>query len=52
MINFDKEVAKFKPSLELQEIEGDIAADDPKDMTDLLLELMETIKKNNKSEAR
>lgn len=36
MINFDEEVAKFKPSLEVEQAEDVISNNDLTDMTDLI----------------
>jgi len=45
MINFEEELAKFKPSLEVDETEKAILNDKMTDITDILQELMEQIKK-------
>lgn len=45
MINFDEELAKFKPSLEVDETEKAILNEKMTDITDILQELMEQMKK-------
>ena len=40
MIDFEEELKKFKPSLEIADTENAIMQDDEKDMVDLLVELM------------
>ena len=40
MIDFDEEIKKFKPSLEVEEAEDAIYSRDLSDMTDILLEMM------------
>lgn len=45
MIDFEEELKKFKPSLEVEEAEDAIYNRDLTDMTDLLLEMMK--RKNN-----
>lgn len=40
MINFEEELKKFKPSLEVEEAEDAIYNSDLTDMTDILLEMM------------
>ena len=45
MINFEEELAKFKPSLEVYETENAILNDKMVDITDILQELMNEIKK-------
>lgn len=42
MINFDEELKKFKPSLELDDTEDAILGDNETDMVDLMIELMNT----------
>lgn len=49
MINFDEEVRKFKPCLELSQAEDAIYKNDVKDMTDVLEEmLLQLDQKKNK----
>ncbi len=45
MIDFEEELKKFKPSLEVEEAEDAIYNRDLPDMTDILLEMMK--RKNN-----
>ena len=45
MISFEEELAKFKPSLEVDEAEKAILNDKMVDITDILQELMNEIKK-------
>lgn len=45
MINFEEELAKFKPSLEVDETEKAILSDNMTDITDILQELMDDMKK-------
>ena len=45
MINFEEELAKFKPSLEVDETEKAILNENMTDMTDILQEMMEQMKK-------
>lgn len=40
MINFDEEIKRFKPSLDVEEVEDAIVKSDLTDMTDLMMELM------------
>ena len=44
MLNYEEELKKFKPSLEVEEIEDAVYQEDLSDMTDLLREVMD--KKN------
>ncbi len=39
MINFEEELKKFKPSLEVDQAEDAIYRNDLKDMTDIMMEL-------------
>ncbi len=45
MLNYEEELKKFKPSLEVEEIEDAVYQEDLTDMTDLLKEAMEQQKK-------
>ena len=45
MINFEEELKKFKPSLEVEDIEDAVYQEDLSDMTDLLKQVMD---QNNK----
>ena len=40
MLNFDEELKKFKPSLEVEDIEEAVYQEDMTDMTDILREMM------------
>ncbi len=40
MINFDEEVAKFKPSLEVEQAEDVISKNDLTDLTDIIKHIM------------
>lgn len=44
MINFDEELKKYKPSPEVEEAEQTIYNHDVKDMTDILMEMMQEMK--------
>ena len=44
MINFEEEVRKFKPCLELAQAEDAIYHNDVKDITDVLEEMLQQIK--------
>lgn len=41
MLNFEEELKKFKPSLEVEEIEEAVYQEDLTDMTDILRAMME-----------
>lgn len=47
MIDFDKELKKFKPSMEVKEAEDAINNKDLTDMIDILKEMTEKQQKNN-----
>lgn len=40
MINFDEEIKRFKPSLDVEEVEDAIVKSDLTDMTDIMMELL------------
>ena len=44
MLNFEEELKKFKPSLEVEEIEKAVYEEDLTDMTDILREMVEKAK--------
>lgn len=44
MLNFDEELAKFQPSLEVEDIEEAVYQDELTDMTDILREMIEKTK--------
>lgn len=45
MINFDDELAKFQPSLDVDQAEEAINSNDLTDVTDILREIMKEMKK-------
>ncbi|MCR5702610.1 MAG: hypothetical protein K6G76_10775 [Lachnospiraceae bacterium] len=47
MINFEEEVRKFKPSLEVSEAEDAIYNNDVKDITDVLEEMLQQVMERN-----
>ena len=48
MINFEDEIKRFKPSLDVDQLEDDILKVDLTDMNDLMTQLMEeALKKGN-----
>ena len=47
MLNFEEEVKKFQPSLEIEDIEDAIYQEDLTDMTDILREMIEQTKSKN-----
>ena len=44
MLNFEDEIKKFQPSLEVEDIEGAVYQEDLTDMTDIIREVMEQTK--------
>lgn len=44
MLNYEEELKKFKPSLEVEDIEDAVYQEDLSDMTDLLKQVMEQTK--------
>lgn len=44
MLNFEEELKKFKPSLEVEDIEQAVYKEDLEDLTDILREMMEQSK--------
>lgn len=44
MLNYEEELKKFKPSLEVEEIEDAVYQEDLTDMSDLLKQVMEQSK--------
>lgn len=44
MLNFEEELKKFQPSLEVEDLEEAIYQEDLTDMTDILREVMEQAK--------
>lgn len=45
MINFEEELAKFRPSLEIDQTEKAILSDKMTDITDIMVELLEKAQK-------
>lgn len=48
MINFDEEVKKFKPTLELDQAEDAIYSNDLKDIMDIMQEMMRVAKETER----
>jgi hypothetical protein len=48
VINFEEELKKFKPSLEIDETEDMIATYDTKDIADILNEMIKEMKNSEK----
>jgi len=44
MINFEEEIERFKPSLEIESVSETIVKSDLTDMADLMMEIMKEIK--------
>ncbi|MDO5417079.1 MAG: hypothetical protein Q4F29_07765 [Lachnospiraceae bacterium] len=44
MINFEEEIARFKPSLDVEQVEDAIVKSDLTDMTDIMMEMMKEMK--------
>ena len=44
MLNFEDEIKKFQPSLEVEDIDGAVYQEDLTDMTDIIREVMEQSK--------
>ena len=44
MINFEEELERFKPSLEVEAVSDAILKSDLTDMTDIMMEIMKEIK--------
>jgi len=47
MINFDEEIKKFKPSLEVDETEDVVNNANIEDVTDVVMEVMRELKSND-----
>jgi hypothetical protein len=47
MINFDEEIAKFQPSLEVDQAEEVIHSNDLSDITDIIKTMLKEIKDRN-----
>ena len=50
MLDFEKELEKFEPSLEMEEVEDAIIKNDTSDMMDLLKEIIEENKNRRQTE--
>jgi len=48
MINYEEELKKFKPCLDVDEIEGAVYTRDLTDIVDILQEMLKTEKKDRK----
>lgn len=44
MIDFEEELKKFHPSLEVEQVEDNVYQNKPKDVTDLLQEMLREMK--------
>ncbi|MCD8120958.1 MAG: hypothetical protein LUE65_01790 [Clostridiales bacterium] len=44
MLDFEEEIARFRPSLEVDQVEDAIKSEDLTDLTDLMVELLNTKK--------
>ncbi len=44
MIDFDEEIKRFQPSLEVSQAEDDILKNDLKDITDIVLQMTENLR--------
>ena len=51
MINFEEEIERFKPSLEIEAVSETIVKSDLTDMADLMMEIMKEIKDTISSSA-
>jgi hypothetical protein len=47
MIDFEEELKKFHPSLEVEQVEENVYNNKPKDVTDLLQEMLKEMKSGN-----
>ena len=46
MINFEEEIRRFKPSLEVEEVEDAIVKSDLTDMADIMMDMMKEMKED------
>ena len=46
MINFEEEIRRFKPSLEVEEVEDAIVKSDLTDISDIMMEMMKEMKED------
>ena len=44
LINFEEEIARFKPSLDVEEVEDAIVKSDLTDMSDIMMEMLKELK--------
>ncbi len=51
MINFEEELKKFQPSMEIEQVENAVYDHDLTDMTDILLEMMKNEKETQEAAA-
>lgn len=49
MINFEEEIKKFKPSLEIDQAEDAIYKNDLRDVTDIIEDMLKELKHNQSS---
>ena len=47
MIDFEKELKKFQPSMEIEELEDAVYKQDTTDMTDIMKEMIEELRDEN-----
>lgn len=47
MINFEEELAKYKPSTDIEHLEDEIIRRDLTDMTDILLQMLQNTEKDD-----
>ena len=48
MINFEEELKKFHPSLEVEQVEENVYNNKPKDMADLLQEMIREMRSSSR----
>ncbi len=48
MINFEEELKRFHPSLEIEEVEEYVYHNKPRDITDLLQEMLKEMKETDR----
>ena len=46
MINFEEEIKRFKPSLDVEQVEDAIVKSDLTDMSDIMMEMMKEMKED------
>ena len=52
MIDFDEEVAKFQPSMEIEKVEDTVSDDKLRDISDILISLSRNASMNSEAELR